>query len=125
MRSPPDECEYFITQGTLEQCILAVKAAMETSRGHIVASPKRLRDDLEAAIRLRESAQTELVAAEDECRALEMRQEVVVKAERDVRKGHVLLAEVEVRNAAILVLPFYTNHLPGVAARFHSCTRLK
>jgi hypothetical protein len=41
-------------------------------------------------------AQQEQKAAEEECRTLEMRQEVIAKAERDVHKAVSLLSEVEV-----------------------------
>lgn len=81
-----------------------MKAASEAARGRLIASPSRLREDLEAAVRGAEAAQEDLRAAGLQCKTLEMRLEVVGKAERDVRKVLGLLAEVEVRDVEVTQL---------------------
>lgn len=90
---PPPPC----LQGAHENQIEDVRAATEAARGRVVASPARLREDVDAAARAAEAAHADLHAAAAQCKTLEMRQEVVAKAERDVRKALGLLAEVEVR----------------------------
>lgn len=82
-------------QKKLESQIEAVKAETEAKRGLIVDSPGRVKEELEAAVRVVEAAQADLTASEDERKALVRRLEVVRKAEKDVGKVIALLGEVE------------------------------
>lgn len=74
----------------------AIKAETEIRRGQIVGSPARLKSEvsaLEAAVEAEQRANDEL----DEQKRLLLRQmEIVAKAEKDVNKALVLMAEAEV-----------------------------
>ena len=85
-------------QGAYENSITSIRSITEAARGRVVASPGRLREDLEAVVRAAEAAQADLQVAEAQCKTFEMRIEVLAKAEKDVRKALVLLADVEVRS---------------------------
>lgn len=116
--------------GALELRVVAIKASTEASRSRIVSSPQRLRDDLDATARLRAVAQQEQKAAEEECRTLEMRQEVIAKAERDVHKAVSLLSEVETEMSRLKNLnklakakAFELTACQGNLAELHAQTR--
>jgi len=74
----------------------AIKAETEIRRGQIVGSPARLKSEvsaLEAAVEAEQRANDEL----DEQKRLLLRQmEIIAKAEKDVNKALVLMAEAEV-----------------------------
>jgi len=88
-------------QRKLESQLASVRAETDSKRSQIVSSPLRVRDDLDAATRAAEEAQSELSTVEDERRALTRRLEVVRKAEKDVSKALALLGEVEAEIARL------------------------
>ena len=88
-------------QARISGAIAAAKADVEAARAQVVASPRRIRDELDAAVRGVEAAKAEFNHAEDDRRALERRLEVVAKADRDVAKLLALLAEVDVSRCCV------------------------
>lgn len=86
----------------LRDAISSADAKMEGLRGEIahkrsqiVASPARLRAEVENTARQLEEARTVLSAAQEEERTTKRRLEVVKKADKDVRKAITLLSELE------------------------------
>jgi hypothetical protein len=72
-----------------------LRGDIEAARSQIVASPARLRGEVEHTGRLVEDARTALAAAHAETAALQRRREVVAKATKDVGKCLSLMGEVD------------------------------
>jgi len=82
-------------QASLEVKAEGLRGDIEAARSQIVASPARLRGEVEHAGRLVEDARTALAAAHGETAALQRRREVVAKATKDVGKCLSLMGEVD------------------------------
>jgi hypothetical protein len=79
--------------------IESAKDEFESKRSQLIASPARLKADLDAAARAVDEAKTTLSGVDMDRRALVRRIEIVAKADKDVHKTLTLLADFEVRFA--------------------------
>jgi hypothetical protein len=83
-------------QSALDFRIAGGREDLEERRGHIVASPARLKAEVDAVARMVEDTRGMLASREGETTALARRAEVVAKAGKDLGKVMALLADLDV-----------------------------
>lgn len=76
--------------------IEGAKEDLEINRGQIVASPARLKADMDAATRAVEEMKGSIARLESDRKVVVHKSEIVTKADKDVVKTMTLLAELEV-----------------------------